>query len=205
MARIEEYQHIEMMIELDKGRRFEEVAEQFDVSVSYLRKLAAKAGMIAPQKRRKVSKKEVLFEEDHERILERVTEGDSLDSIALDFNISIKSIQKLCKQEGVIIPRSLKQLNSGELEEIQALLGSGEAIEEIARAFKLAVFALEQLKFEEYKQLDSETLAYLYEIIIENKKTSSRSLKRIAKNEGYTISESAILSYQNRLKKLKII
>ncbi len=205
MVQIEEFQQIEMVIELDKGRSLAAVSEQFGVSLQYLRKLAIKAGLITPQKKKSPRKKARLFQEDHEKIIERVSDGEELDAIALDFSISVKAVQQLCKREKVAIPRSLHHLKTKERVEIKALLAANESVEEIARAYNLTATAIEQLQGEEYKQLDSETLGYLYEIITENKDMSSRALKRIAKNEGYALRESAILSYQNRLKKLKMI
>jgi len=203
MVQIEEFQHIEMVIELDKGRSLEDVSEQFGVSLQYIRKLAREAGLITPQKKKWPRKRKALFQEDHGKIIERVVEGEELDSIALDFNISVKAVQQLCKREGVVIPRALHHVTAQERVEIKALLAANELVEEIARAYNLTATAIEQLQEAEYKQLDSETLGYLYEIITENKDMSSQSLKRIAKHEGYTISENAILSYQNRLKRLK--
>lgn len=206
MAHLEEFQHIEIVIELDKGRSIEAVAEQFGVSLPYIRKLAVEAGLTTPHKKKKLSRKKArLFEEDHEKIIERVAEGEELDSIALDFSVAVSTIRRLCKQEGVVIPRSLHHLKTKERDEIKDLLAANEPIEEIARAYNLAYAAIEQLQEEEYKQLNSDTLGYLYEIIIENKEASSHSLKKIANNEGYTISEQVILSYQNRLRKLKMI
>jgi hypothetical protein len=54
---LEEYQNIEIIIELDKGHGVNAVAEQFGVSSHYIRRVAAIAGLDAFAKKKTLRKK----------------------------------------------------------------------------------------------------------------------------------------------------
>lgn len=201
MSQLEEYQTIEIAIELDKGRSIESVAEQFEVSRQTIRKLANTASLSKPRKKKTAKKKPSLTQEDREKIIDLVMEGDELEDIALDFDISINTIHKLCRENKVTIPRSSHQLTKTEVQEIRALLDEGESPEEIALAYQVKISSLDDLQME-YKKLDFTSLGVLYEILSENPNASPAKIRNLTKKEGFVIPESVIVSYQNRLKKL---
>lgn len=202
MTILAEYQHIEIAIELDKGYSFEEVAKQFGVSTQMVRKLAVATGLRVTQTR-KSSKKKKLFEEDTKRIVERIEAGDLLEEIALDFEVSVHAIRQLCQRKWGFIPRALHHLKRSEIQEIREFLAAEESLVEIARAYNLAYATVVELQEEEYKKLDFATLGFLYEAFMENPEATPPVLKRLAQKKGFALSENAILSYQNRLKKLR--
>ena len=200
MADLEEYQTIEIAIELDKGRSLQEVAETFGISRGTVRKIAVAAGLLAPPTKKPSLKNKVQAEE-VQQIVERIEEGQLVEEIALDFAVSAPAIRRLCQKNGVRIPRALHDLKRSELTEIRALLSTGEPMEEVARAYDVAHATLETLR-EEYKQLDFLTLASLYETLMENPQATPKTIKGLAKKRGIELHEHLIDSYQARLKKL---
>lgn len=199
--KLEEYQNIEIALALDQGKAIASLAEQFEVSPQYIRKIGIEAGLLekkaAPKKKAKQSK------EDQETIISRVLDGEDLEAIALDFNISINTIKQLCKREEVTIPRTMDQLTRSEFQEVEMLLLNNESLEEIALAYNIAIRSLEALHNEGYKDLDAEALGFLYEAIREKPDVTPAMLKRMAKDDDLDIPGDAILSYLLRLRRLK--
>ncbi len=204
MPSLEEYQHIEIAIELDKGLGIDAVAEQFGVSSHYIRKVAVAAGLIPPEKK-KTARKKRLSDEDRQLLLVRIKEGEEIESIALEFNISIATIRQWCKKAGVLVPRSLKALSKKEWSEIKELLADNEPPHEVARAFNLSFNAVEQLLEDDYKELDVEVLGFLYETLLDNPNATPPVIERLALKAGIELNGSLIFSYQNRLRRLERI
>lgn len=204
MPSLEEYQHIEIAIELDKGLRIDAVAEQFGVSSHYIRKVAVAAGLIPPEKK-KTTRRKRLADEDRQRLLVRIREGEEIEPIALEFNISVATIRQWCKKAGVRVPRPLKALSKKEWGEIKELLADNEPPNEIARAFNLSFNAVEQLLEDDYKELDMEVLGFLYETLLDNPNATPPVIERLALKAGIELDGSMIFSYQNRLRRLERI
>ena len=204
MPSLEEYQHIEIAIELDKGLRIDAVAEQFGVSSHYIRKVAVAAGLIPPEKK-KTTRKKRLADEDRQRLLVRIREGEEIEPIALEFNISVATIRQWCKKAGVRVSRPLKALSKKEWSEIKELLADNEPPNEIARAFNLSFNAVEQLLEDDYKELDMEVLGFLYETLLDNPNATPPVIERLALKAGIELDGSMIFSYQNRLRRLERI
>ena len=204
MPSLEEYQHIEIAIDLDKGLRIDAVAEQFGVSSHYIRKVAVAAGLIPPEKK-KTTRRKRLADEDRQRLLVRIREGEEIEPIALEFNISVATIRQWCKKAGVRVPRPLKALSKKEWGEIKELLADNEPLNEIARAFNLSFNAVEQLLEDDYKELDVEVLGFLYETLLDNPNATPPVIERLALKAGIELDGSMIFSYQNRLRRLERI
>ena len=204
MPFLEEYQHIEIAIELDKGLRIDAVAEQFGVSSHYIRKVAVAAGLIPPEKK-KTTRRKRLADEDRQRLLVRIREGEEIEPIALEFNISVATIRQWCKKAGVRVSRPLKALSKKEWSEIKELLADNEPPNEIARAFNLSFNAVEQLLEDDYKELDMEVLGFLYETLLDNPNATPPVIERLALKAGIELDGSMIFSYQNRLRRLERI
>ena len=204
MPSLEEYQHVEIAIELDKGLAVDAVAEQFGVSSHYIRKVAVAAGLIPPEKKKTTIKKR-LSDEDRQHLLVRIRDGEEIESISLEFNISVATIRQWCKKAGVLVPRPLKALSKKEWGEIEELLAGKETPHEIARAFNLSLNAVEQLLEDDYKELDVEVLGFLYETLLDNPSVTPPVIKRLARKAGIELNGSMIFSYQNRLRRLERI
>ena len=204
MPPLEEYQHIEIVIELDKGHSIYAVAKQFGVSSHYIRKVAATVGLTASLKK-KTTRKKRISDEDQQRILTRIMEGEGIESLALEFNVAVATIRQWCKKEGVILPRSLKDLSKKEWADFKEMLANDEPLNEIARAFHLSFNAVELLLEDDYKQLKFETLGFLYETLLDYPHATPPVIKRLALKVGIELSESMILSYQKRLRRLEMI
>ncbi|MBF0288070.1 MAG: hypothetical protein HQM14_09655 [SAR324 cluster bacterium] len=201
MAKLEEYQQIEIAIELDKRRSIESIAKQFGVSVHAIRKIAINAGLISPKKKK--SRLSLTVEEE-DRAIALVLEGEEFTAIAFDFDISAASLRQLCKRRNIPIPRSKYQLTKTECSEIRELLTANEPIEEIARAYNIAIASIDALR-EGYRDLNAEALGFLYETLLNHPNGTIPFIKKLAKKEGFEMEESTILSYQDRLKKLQLI
>ena len=204
MTPLEEYQNIEIIIELDKGHGVNAVAEQFGVSSHYIRRVAAIAGLGAFAKKKMLRKKR-LSDEDHDCILNRIMDGEAIESLAHEFDVSASTILQWCKKESVVAPRSLRHLSKKECSEIRELLAANESPNEIATAYNLSLTAVEQLLENDYKQLDPEALGFLYETLLENPGATLSAIKRLVQKAGFELNESMILSYQFRLGQLERI
>ena len=77
--------------------------------------------------------------------------------------------------------------------------------QDIAQAYNLSRDTIEELKEPAHRQLDTETLSYLFELLREQPSAASKKLCGIAKEAGLDIPENAVSSYRKRLKSLNII
>ena len=76
---------------------------------------------------------------------------------------------------------------------------------EIAQAYNTSIDAIEEIAEPPHRNLDSESLSFLFEILREQPLASAKKLCGTASEAGLTIPESAVSSYRKRLKLLGII
>ena len=88
--------------------------------------------------------------------------------------------------------------------EIRELLNDNNW-QEIALAYNISIDTIEEIAEPPHRNLNSESLSFLFEILREQPLASAKKLCRIASEAGLTISEKAVSSYRKRLKLLGII
>ena len=69
-------------------------------------------------------------------------------------------------------------------------------------AYGLTREALEELQEPEYRELDSESLGFLYEILREQPRASNRRVAQLAEDAGLELPETAVAAYRQRLQRL---
>ena len=89
-------------------------------------------------------------------------------------------------------------------EEIRELLNHNNW-QEIARAYNTSIDAIEEIAEPPHRNLDSDSLSFLFEILREQPLASAKKLCGTASKAGLTIPERAVSSYRERLKLLGII
>ena len=113
-------------------------------------------------------------------------------------------MRRWCKLHGITPPRILEQISLAEQREIRELLEE-QVWQDIAQAYNVSRDTIEELKEPAHRQLDTETLSYLFELLREQPAAASKKLCGIAKEAGLDIPENAVSSYRKRLKSLNII
>ncbi|MEC9361287.1 MAG: helix-turn-helix domain-containing protein [SAR324 cluster bacterium] len=193
---------IELAIELDKGRSVSEVAENFGVTTAFVRAVKKNCGDEYP----KINKiKTRRFSEDEQTLLvERIQNGESLEDIAAEAEITESTVRRWCKKRGVSVPRNIEQISLTEQNEIRELM-EGQDLSEIAQAYNISRDAFKELQEPLHSMLDVEKLSYLFELLRERPRASDRILCKIAKRGGLEIPETAVGSYRKRLKMLDLI
>ncbi|MGK5093407.1 hypothetical protein WDW89_15530 [Deltaproteobacteria bacterium TL4] len=199
MEKIDELRNIEIAIELDKGRSLKDVAESFHVSTDYVRKLAIIAGLATSVPRKKT--RTPLTPEEKEILFESILEGEDLELLAAQYEVSSQHIRSLCRQNNISIPRSYHQLNTEERQEIKAL-SEDHSTQEVAEAYHVTLSTVEKLAEAEYKRLNLRTLGILYEILSANPEASPRFLLKLAEQQELDVNLEDISSYQKRLRTL---
>ena len=198
----EELLNIEIAIELDSGKSIPEIAEKFAVKLAAVKAVAKKTGFteqkITKTKNRRFSQAE------RGVLVERIANGEAFEDIAAEAGITASTLRRWCKQLEVTVPRRIEQISLAEQREIRELLEEQDW-REIAFAYNISLDVIEELKEPEHRQLNTETLSYLFELLRERPRTSSKILCGIAKEAGLDISDSAVNSYRKRLKLLGII
>ena len=76
---------------------------------------------------------------------------------------------------------------------------------EIARAYNTSIDTIEEIAEPPHRNLDSESLSFLFEILREQPLASAKKLCGTASEAGLKIPERAVSSYRKRLKLLGII
>lgn len=198
----EELLNIEIAIELDSGKSIPEIAEKFAVKLAVVKAVAKKTGFteqkITKTKNRRFSQAE------RGVLVERIANGEAFEDIAAEAGITASTLRRWCKQLEVTVPRRIEQISLAEQREIRELLEEQDW-REIAFAYNISLDVIEELKEPEHRQLNTETLSYLFELLRERPRTSSKILCGIAKEAGLDIPDSAVNSYRKRLKLLGII
>jgi transposase len=198
----EELLNIEIAIELDSGKSIPEIAEKFAVKLAVVKAVAKKTGFteqkITKTKNRRFSQAE------RGVLVERIANGEAFEDIAAEAGITASTLRRWCKQLEVTVPRRIEQISLAEQREIRELLEEQDW-REIAFAYNISLDVIEELKEPEHRQLNTETLSYLFELLRERPRASSKILCGIAKEAGLEIPDSAVNSYRKRLKLLGII
>lgn len=194
--------NIQAAIELDKGRKIVEVAEKFGLGISAVKAIARAMGTGNHQK--KTAKSQRFTDSERDVIVGRIEVGESIEDICSEAGVTEITLRRWCKQRGVTIPRRLYQINFEEQLEIGGLLNENNW-QDIAQAYNTSIDVIEELAASPHKDLDSESLSFLFEILREQPLTSAKKLSLIAFEAGLTIPEGAVISYRMRLKLLGLI
>ena len=193
---------IQVAIELDKGKKIADVAEKFGLKISAVKAVAKEVKLEIQQK--KTAKSHRFTESERELLVGRIESGESLEDICSEVGLTGKTLRQWCNQSGVTVPRRLDQITLVEKGEIRELINDNNW-GEIARAYNTSIDAIEEIAEPPHRNLDSESLSFLFEILREQPLASAKKLCGTASKAGLTIPESAVNSYRKRLKLLGII
>ena len=194
--------NIQVAIELDKGGNIYEIAEKFGLKISAVKVVAGELASEYQQK--KIAKSPRFTDSERELLVGRIEAGESVENICSDAGVTEKTLRRWCNQRRVTIPRRLDQISLIEKGEIRELLNDNNW-REIALAYNASIDAIEEIAEPPHRNLDSETLSFLFEILREEPLASAKKLCGTASKAGLTIPESAVNSYRKRLKLLGII
>ena len=194
--------NIQVAIELDKGNKIAEVAEKFGLKISAVKAVAKE--LASENQQRKTVKNYRFNELERELLVGRIEAGESVEDIYSDTGVTKKTLIRWCNQRGVKVPRRLDQISLVEKGEIRELLNNNNW-REIARAYNTSIYAIEEIAEPPHRNLDSDSLSFLFEILREQPLASAKKLCGTASEAGLTIPESAVSSYRKRLKLLGII
>ena len=194
--------NIQVAIELDKGKKIAEVAEIFGLEISAVKTVAKEVA--SGNHKKKIAKSLRFTDSERELLVGRIEAGESVENICSDAGVTEKTLRKWCNQRGVTVPRRLDQVSLVEKEEIRELLNNNNW-REIARAYNTSIDAIEKIAEPPHRNLDSESLSFLFEILREQPHASAKKLCGTASDAGLRIPEGAVSSYRKRLKLLGII
>ena len=197
-----ELKNIQVAIELDKGNKITEVAEKVGLKISAVKAVAKE--LASENQQRKTAKNYRFNELEREILVGRIEAGESVEDICSDAGVKEKALRRWCNQRRVTIPRRLDQISLMEKGEIRELLNDNNW-REIAQAYNTSIDAIEEIAEPPHKNLDSESLSFLFEILREQPLASDKKLCGTASEAGLTIPERAVSSYRKRLKLLGII
>lgn len=192
---------IRIAVELDSGHSEQEVAARLGVPLAIVREVAATAGFrekpTPPKRSRRTT------EAERSVAVSRIAGGESPERIAEEIGVTPALLTRWCRQQGVAIGRELEQLSPAEQKEVRQLLDSGEPEEEVREAYRLTREAMQALQEPEYRELDAESLGFLYEILREQPKASNRRVSQLAGEAGLEFPEAAVAAYRQRLQRLE--
>ena len=191
--------NIQVAIELDKGKNITEVAEKFDLKISVVKAVARV--LISEKQQKKAVKSPRFSDSERELLVGRIEAGESIKDICSDAGITEKSLRRWCKQRGVTVPRRLNQMSLVERGEVMELLNENNW-REIANAYNISIDEIEEIATPPHRNLDIESLGFLFEILREQPHTSAKKLSVKAGEVGLSIPEDAVSSYRKRLKLL---
>ena len=194
--------YIQVAIELDKGKNIAELAEKFGLKISAVKAVAKE--LASDNQQKKTAKSHRFTDSERTLILGRIEAGESVEDIYSDTGVTKKTLIRWCNQRGVKVPRRLDQISLVEKGEIRELLNNNNW-REIARAYNTSIYAIEEIAEPPHRNLDSDSLSFLFEILREQPLASAKKLCGTASEAGLTIPESAVSSYRKRLKLLGII
>ena len=201
-APTEDLLQIQIAIELDRGRKFAEIASEFHVPEKKVRNIARNAGLLESKKSTSARKR--LSEEEKEVLLGRIEAGEDPEELASGVGIKTSTLLRWCKVKGIEVPRRLEQLSQKERKEIREMLEE-YSWKEVAQAYRLSLEALEALKEPAYRKLDSSVLAFLFELFKENPKISDSKVLESASHLGIEVTKEEVESYRKRLRDMKRI
>ena len=194
--------NIQVAIELDKGKNIVEVAEKFGLKISVVKSVARKFLAVNQQKTTKKSPR--FTDSERELLVARVGGGESIEDICSNAGVTEKTLRRWCKKRGVTVPRKLDQISLVEKEEIRELLNDNNW-REIAQAYNASIDAIEVIAEPPHRNLDIESLGFLFEILREQPLASAKQICGTASKAGLVIPEISVNSYRKRLKLLGII
>jgi len=194
--------NIQVAIELDKGKNITDVAEKFGLKISAVKAIARE---LVPENQQKKSTKNRRFTfSERELLVGRIEAGESIEDVCSDAGLTENTLRRWCNQRGATVPRRPDQISLVEKEEIRELLNDNNW-REIARAYNTSIDVIEEIAEPPHRNLESESLSFLFEILREQPLTSAKKICRTAREAGITIPEMAVTSYRKRLKLLGII
>ena len=194
--------NIQVAIELDKGKKIAEVAEKFGLEISAVKAVARELASEYQQK--KTAKSHRFNDSERYLLVGRIEAGESVEEICSDAGVTEITLRRWCNQCGVTVPRRLDQISLVEKGEIRELLNDNNW-REISLAYNISIDAIEEIAEPPYRNLDSECLSFLFEILREQPLASAKKLSRKASEVGLIIPKIAVNSYRKRLKLLGII
>tara|TARA_B100000686_G_scaffold257612_1_gene269694 strand:+ start:138 stop:761 length:624 start_codon:yes stop_codon:yes gene_type:complete len=194
--------NIQVAIELDKGKKINEVAEKFGLKISAVKAVARE--LLTETQQKKGLKSPRFTASERELLVGRIDAGESTEDICSDAGITEKTLRRWCKQLGVTFPRRLNQISQVEQGEIRKLINDNNW-REIAKAYNTSIDAIEEIAEPLHSNLDSETLSFLFEILREQPLASAKKICLTASEVGLIIPANAVNSYRERLKLLGII
>ena len=194
--------NIQVAIELDKGKKIAEVAEKFGLKISAVKAVARE--LVSENQQKKTAKSPRFTDSERELLVGRIEAGESVEDICLDTGVTEKTLIRWCNQRRVTIPRRLDQISLVEKGEIRELLNDNNWLE-IALAYNTSIDAIEEIAEPPHRNLDSDSLSFLFEILREQPLASAKKLCGTASEAGLTIPKRAVISYRKRLKLLGII
>ena len=193
---------IQIAIELDQGREMSEIASEFGVPVTRVRKIAKDAGLLKSE--RQVSSRKRLSDDEKELLMRRIEEGDDPEELAVSVGLKASSLLRWCHVRGIRVPRNLDQISMKERKEIRQMLEE-YSWQEVAKAYQLNLEAIEELREPAYRKLDSGVLAFLYELFKENPKITPSKVLESAVPLEIEVNQEEVESYRKRLKEMKRI
>ena len=194
--------NIQVAIELDKGKKIAEVAEKFGLKISAVKALAKE--LASDNQQKKTVKSNRFTDSERELLVGRIDAGESVEDICSDAGVTEITLRRWCNQRGVTVLRRLDQISLEEKEEIRELLNDNNW-REISLAYNISIDAIEEIAEPPYRNLDSECLSFLFEILREQPLASAKKLSKKASEVGLIIPKIAVSSYRKRLKLLGII
>ena len=194
--------NIHVAIELDKGKKIAEVAEKFDLKISAVKAVARE--LLAEKQPKKAVKSRRFSDSEIELLVGRIGAGESIKDICFVEGVTEKTLRRWCNQRGITVPRRLDQISLVEKREISELLNDNNW-REIAQAYNTSIDTIEEISEPPHRNLDSESLSFLFEILREQPLAPAKNIRREASEVGLTIPESAVSSYRKRLKLLGMI
>jgi len=197
-----ELKNIQVAIELDKGKKIAEVAEKFDLKISTVKAVAKE--LASENQKKKIAKRHHFTDSERELLVGRIEAGESVEDICSDTGVTEKTLRRWCNQRGLTVPRRLDQISLLEKGEIRELLNDNNW-REIARSYNTSIDAIEEIAEPPHRNLDSESLSFLFEILREQPLASDKKLCGTASKAGLAIPERAVSSYRRRLNLLGII
>ena len=191
--------NIQVAIELDKGKKFDEVAEKFNLKISAVKAVARE--LLAEKQQKKTVKSPRFSDSERELLVGRIAAGESIKDICSDAGTTEKTLRRWCKQREVAVPRRFNQMSLVERGEVMEILNENNW-REIAHAYNISIDEIEEISTPPHSNLDIESLGFLFEILREQPHSSAKKLSVKAGEVGLTIPEDAVISYRKRLKLL---
>ena len=200
---MDEWQQIEIAIELDKGKSIRNVARQFKVSEGIVSKICTNLTTSFKKIPSTVTRKRI-HPEEKEWLLQRIREGELLENLTEKNGVTLATLRRWCCQNNIPILRNWQQLSAKEKQEVEELL-QDQSWEEIAHAYSLHPHACKDIHSSAYQKLEPAVIGFLFELLQERPRLSNLSIVSLAQQVGLSVNEKAVTAYRKRLKRLQDI